>query len=174
MNKNTIRLFLVCTLCVVLISSCSQKIKTTTVVPNQNGEPPIAETTIDTKKPLSPAPTTGEKAENDPVSLLVIDYFKAIQAGQYDRAYNMTDGEFRKKKGSFTEFLQPLAQAAANGRIYDKVTIISVTSSESGMEKIVTFKIAIYEKQTQMTLDGIYVVVQQKDQPWKIFDTITD
>lgn len=167
------RLFLVCIVCVIMVCSCSKKTKITTISPNKPGEAPIAETSIDTKKPLTPTPSTGEKAENDPASILVKDYFNALQAGQYERAYSMTDGEFRKKKGTFTEYLQPLTQAAANGRIYDKVTILSVTSSESGMEKIVTFTILIYEKQNQMTLNGVYVVVQKPGQPWKIFDTIT-
>jgi hypothetical protein len=173
MEKKMLRLLLVVGVCVIFVSSCIKKEKASITIGNKSGESPIAETTIDTKKPLSPTPTTGNEAENDPASILIKDYFKALQAGQFERAYSMIDGEFKKKKGSFTEYIQPLTQAAAMGRIYDKVTILSVTSSESGMEKIVTFTISIYENQKQMTLNGVYAVIKLEGKAWKIFDTIT-
>lgn len=152
--------------------SCSKKSAPAKTETDPSGSPSV-ETTVNPNEVLKPTPVTGEKADKDPASIAVKDYFFAIRAGDYQKAYQLTTGEFRKKKGSLEEFSAPFQQAAKNGRIYDKVTVLGVNTSESGMEKIVTINLTIFENQQAMTLNGVYVVIQQKDKTWKIADNLT-
>lgn len=174
MKKKWIVLFVCIVASFIVVGSCS---KTKNPVPNNvssnnSGQAPI-ESTVDPNQFKPPSPSIGEKAATDPASLVVRDYYSAIQAKEYEKAYSMLTGEFKKNKGTFTEFVAPLSQAAADGRVYDQVNIISVTESQSGLEKIVTFSLSIFEKQNPMELNGAYFLFQQEDGTWKIADTIT-
>ena len=173
MDKKMVRLFLVTCLCLTFLSACGKKVVKKPNIDPSPIDKPMIETTIDPAQLIKPTPVTGDLASKDPASLVIIDYFYSIQTEQYEKAYALITGEFKKKKGTFTEFLSPLAQAAANGRKYDKVTILAVNTSQSGMEKVVTCTLTIYENQNPMTLTGAYVVVQKKDLTWVITDTIT-
>jgi hypothetical protein len=172
MNKKMVMFLVLVIGSAVVFSSCTKTTKAPLSDKTATNPQPI-ESTIDPKQMLQPTPVTGEKANNDPASIAVKDYFFAIQAKQYEKAYALITGEFKKKKGTFTEFVSPLAQAAESGRVYDKVTIQAVNSSESGMEKIVTFSLTLFENQSPMTLHGVYVVIQQKDLTWMITDSLS-
>jgi hypothetical protein len=164
--------------CVVFISSCSKSTnapsgnKTTTGL-DANGKPPI-ESTIDPSQIKPPTPVTGEEADKDLASIVIRAYYAAIQSKDYEKAYSLLTGEFKKKKGTFTEFIKPLTQAAEEGRTYGNVSIQGVNTSQAGTEKIVTFSLVIFEKQNPITLNGIYFLFQQPDSSWMIADTLSD
>jgi len=164
--------------CVVFISSCSRSTKAptgnkTTTGLDANGKPPI-ESTIDPSQIKPPTPVTGEEADKDPASIVIRTYYAAIQSKDYEKAYSLLTGEFKKKKGTFTEFIKPLTQAAEAGRTYGNVSIQGVNTSQAGTEKIVTFSLVIFEKQNPITLNGIYFLFQQPDSSWMIADTLSD
>ena len=165
-------LLLVLVMILSLSLSCTKKTNPKKSDTDPSSTPAI-ETSVNPNEVLKPTPVTGEKADKDPASIAVKDYFFAIKAGDYNKAYQLTTGEFRKKKGTLEEFSAPFQQAAKNGRIYDQVTVQGVNTSESGMEKIVTVTLRIFENQQAMTLNGVYVVIQQKDSTWKIADNLT-
>jgi hypothetical protein len=177
MKKNIIVLLsLVAISTCLLLASCSKTVKVNPSPPDvpldANGKPPI-ESQIDPSLVKPPTPATGAEADKDPASTVVRSYYYAIQTKDYEKAYSLITGEFKKKKGTFTDFVKPLAQAEELGRTYGNVTILGVTSSQAGTEKIVTFTLVIFEKQKPITLTGEYFLFQQKDGSWLIADTLS-
>lgn len=176
MNKRWFVLFVCVFVSLLVLGSCSKSKKPVSgkseTTNDPTGNAPI-ETTVDPNQFKPPTPSIGEKAATDPASIVVRDYYYAIKAKDYEKAYSLITGEFKKRKGTFTEFVAPLSQAADEGRIYDKVTILAVTESQSGQEKIVTFTLSIFEKQNPIELNGAYFLFLQEDGTWKIADTIS-
>jgi hypothetical protein len=178
MNKKMNVLFVLVIVSAIFMSSCYKTAKIpsdskTGTNLDANGKPAI-ESTIDPSQIKPPTPVTGEEADKDPASIVIRTYYAAIQSKDYEKAYSLLTGEFKKKKGTFTEFIKPLTQAAEAGRTYGNVSIQGVNTSQAGTEKIVTFSLVIFDNQNPITLNGIYFLFQQPDSSWMIADTLSN
>jgi hypothetical protein len=160
--------------CLCYSVSCRKPIVDKTPKPSATATKPSLTPPGETTDPFGQNKKQGKEAEKDPGARAVIDYFNFIRDKEYERAYNLTTGKFRETKGTLADFIARLSTAQAKGRIYENTEILEVTSSVSGMEKLVLFSLSVIDNQKPMTLTGHYFVYLQNGKDWKIKESISE
>jgi len=173
MNKKTFVIGLLLVFCMGFSLSCRKPMTAKPPKPPTGTTQPGLKPPGDKKDPFGQEKILGKEAENDPAARTVINYFNFIRDKEYGKAYDLTTGKFRESKGTLGDFTARLSTALEKGRIYEKIEIMEVTSSVSGMEKMILFSLSVIENQKPMQLTGHYFV-QNKDNSWKITESVSE
>lgn len=100
------------------------------------------------------------------------DYFNYIINDDYEKAYGLITGNFKKSKGSLEEFTALFENVKAHGTVYKEVKINSVEPTQRKSQKLVIFTLIVKESGRETTSTGQYVVVKEADNIWRIADSL--
>lgn len=100
-------------------------------------------------------------------------YFNHIKLEQYDQAYELIDGTYKKTKGTLEEFSSQFDNSRQHGTVYERVKVIQVRETSRVSQKIVAFTLYSKEKGRKTEANGSYVVEYNKTtKKWLIVDSL--
>ncbi|MDD4663614.1 MAG: NTF2-like N-terminal transpeptidase domain-containing protein [Caldisericia bacterium] len=101
------------------------------------------------------------------------NFFVALREQNYEKAYNMIDGQYKIKRGSFEKFSKEYYQALENGTRTKSIKIVSVDKWEKVNQRSVEVEVTVLFNGKMTPTYGTYVLENIPSKGWRIVENIS-
>ncbi len=101
-------------------------------------------------------------------------FFLYLKNENYEKAYQLIDGQYKKSRGSMERFTNEYANAVVSGTRTQKVTIKGIQRVEGNSKQyIVHVTVRILYRGDMMDSDGSYLLEKIPGKGWKIVQNVS-
>jgi hypothetical protein len=100
-------------------------------------------------------------------------FFLYLKSEQYDKAYNLTDGQYKESRGSLNRFSSEYKAAALSGTRTIKVSIKNVYRTTKANQYIVSVTVRVLYRGDILDTDGSYLLEKFPGKGWRIVQNVS-
>ncbi|HOI24643.1 MAG TPA: hypothetical protein PK581_03490 [Caldisericia bacterium] len=100
-------------------------------------------------------------------------FFLYLKSEQYDKAYQLIDGQYKESRGSLSRFSNEYKAAALSGTRTKKITINHVYRTNKANQYIVNVTVRVLYRGDILDTDGSYLLEKIPGKGWRIVQNVS-
>lgn len=100
-------------------------------------------------------------------------FFLYLKSEQYDKAYQLIDGQYKESRGSLSRFSNEYKTAALSGTRTKKISINNIYRTTKANQYIVNVTVRVLYRGDVLDTDGSYLLQKIPGKGWRIVQNVS-